>query len=99
MIQDNAEKNRVEIWVDDQLAGFVEYHDHATTRALLHTEVGAAFEGRGLASELIGHVLDEARATGRKVLPYCRFVRSYIERHPDYLDLVAEDRRAEFGLG
>lgn len=99
MIKDNAEKHRVEIWADDQLAGFVEYHDHESTRAFLHTEVYPAFEGRGLASELIKNVLDEARSSGRSVLPYCPFVRSYIERHPDYLDLVAEDRRPEFGLG
>lgn len=98
MIKDNAEKYRVEIWVDDQRAGFVEYHDHALTRAFLHTEIDPAYEGRGLASELIKHVLDEARASGRQVLPYCPFVRAYIQRHPDYVDLVAEDRREEFGL-
>jgi hypothetical protein len=32
------------------------------------------------------------------VLPYCPFVRGYIERHPDYLDLVPADRRSGFGL-
>jgi len=99
MIKDNAERHRVEIWADDELAGFVEYHDHDKTRAFLHTETKPAFEGRGLASELIHHVLDEARASGRQVLPYCPFVRGYIERHPDYLDLVPADRRAEFSLG
>jgi uncharacterized protein len=99
MIKDNAEKRRVEIWVDDQRAGFVEYHDHELTRAFLHTEIDPAFEGRGLASELIRQVLDEARASGRRVLPYCPFVRSFIERHQEYLDLVSEDRRTEFGLG
>ena len=98
MIKDNADKHRVEVWVDDQLAGFVEYHDHATTRAFLHTEIDPGFEGRGLASELIKDVLDEARSNGRQVLPYCPFVRSYIERHPEYVDLVAADKRDEFGL-
>ena len=98
MINDNKEKNRVEISVDGDLAGFVEYHDHGTTRAFLHTEIGSAYEGRGLASELIRSVLDEARSTGRHVLPYCGFVRGYIKRHAEYVDLVAEDRREEFGL-
>jgi len=32
------------------------------------------------------------------VLPYCPFIRSYIQRHPAYLDLVPADRRAEFAL-
>lgn len=98
MFTDNAEKHRVEIDVDGQLAGFVEYHDHAKTRAFLHTEVDPAFEGRGLASQLIRHVLDEARESGRQVLPYCPFVRSYLERHREYVDLVPQDRLAEFDL-
>jgi predicted GNAT family acetyltransferase len=98
MIKDNAEKHQVEIWVDDELAGFVEYHDRDLARAFVHTEIEPAFEGRGLASELTRHVLDEARASGRQVLPYCPFVRGYIERHRDYVDLVPEDKRAEFGL-
>jgi hypothetical protein len=32
------------------------------------------------------------------VLPSCPFVRSWIARHEDYLDLVPTDRRGEFDL-
>jgi hypothetical protein len=32
------------------------------------------------------------------VLPFCPFIRGYIQRHPAYLDLVPGDRRAEFQL-
>jgi hypothetical protein len=32
------------------------------------------------------------------VLPFCPFIRGYIQRHPAYLDLVPDDRRAEFEL-
>ena len=32
------------------------------------------------------------------MIPVCPFVRAYIAGHPEYLDLVPEDRRAEFGL-
>jgi uncharacterized protein len=28
----------------------------------------------------------------------CPFVRSFVERHPEYIDLVPEQRRDEFGL-
>ncbi len=32
------------------------------------------------------------------MLPYCPFIRGYIQRHPGYLDLVPADRRDEFRL-
>jgi hypothetical protein len=32
------------------------------------------------------------------VLPFCPFIRGYIQRHPAYLDLVPDERRAEFEL-
>ena len=50
----------------------------------------------GLASQLIRSALDEARAAGREVLPFCPFVRSFIQRHPAYVDLVRKPQR--FGL-
>ncbi|WP_420803744.1 GNAT family N-acetyltransferase [Saccharopolyspora erythraea] len=43
-------------------------------------------------------MLDSARERGLEVLPHCPFVRSWIARHPEYLELVPEDRRAEFDL-
>jgi uncharacterized protein len=32
------------------------------------------------------------------VLPYCPFVRGFIDRHREYLDLLPVERRAKFGL-
>jgi predicted GNAT family acetyltransferase len=32
--------------------------------------------------------LDAARAEGLKVVPHCEFVAAYIERHPEYRDLL-----------
>jgi predicted GNAT family acetyltransferase len=34
-----------------------------------------------------------------EVLPHCPFMAAYIREHPDdYLSLVPEDRRGQFGL-
>jgi hypothetical protein len=95
-IADNPAESRFEISVDGALAGFANYRDGHAGRAFTHTEVAAEYEGMGLASQLIRFALDEARSAGRKVLPFCPFVRSFIEHHADYLDLVAEPQR--FGL-
>ncbi len=38
------------------------------------------------------------RAAGRRVLPHCPFVKAYIEKHDEYVDLVPAEQRASFGL-
>ena len=98
MITDNPDHHRYEIRVDDELAGFVQYRRREGLIALIHTEIDARFEGKGLASQLIAGVLDEAREAGTAVLPFCPFVNGYISRHREYVELVPEEFRTEFGL-
>ena len=98
MITDNPDQQRYEIRVDDELAGFVQYRRREGLIARTHTEIDTRFEGRGLASQLIAAVLDEARVAGVRVFPFCPFVNGYISRHPAYVDLVPEEFRSEFGL-
>ncbi len=97
-IDDNAEAERYEIYVAGELAGHVKYHAAPGQIALVHTEIGDRFEGQGLASKLIAFALDDARRRGLAALPFCPFVRGYIQRHREYVDLVPAARRAEFRL-
>lgn len=98
-ITDNAEQHRFEVTFDGTVAAFSDYHDRGRRRSFLHTEVDPAYEGQGLGSRLVRHVLDDARTRGLDVLPHCEFVRNYIADHrEDYLGLVPEDERAQFGL-
>jgi uncharacterized protein len=98
VIIDNPDQHRYEIRVQDEVAGFVQYRRREGLVALIHTEIDTRFEGQGLGSQLIAGVLDEARAAGVWVLPFCPFVNSYVERHPEYAELVPEEFRSEFGL-
>ena len=97
-ITDNTEEHRFEIRVDDDLAGFVVYRARPTLIAFIHTEIDDRFEGQGLGSQLIRAALDSARERGLAVLPFCPFVNGYMKRHPDYIDLVPQDRREAFDL-
>ena len=47
-------------------------------------------EGKGVGSRLVKEVLAHAREAGLRVIPSCKFVRSYLERHPDQQDVLAE---------
>lgn len=89
-VTDNAPLSRFEITVDGQVAGFAEYRLTPDRIVFTHTEVGDAYEGQGLASQLVKRALDVSRDTGLKVVPLCPYVARFIKRHPEYQDLVAE---------
>jgi predicted GNAT family acetyltransferase len=98
-VRDNTDLHRFEIVVDSEVAGFAEYHDHAGRRTFTHTVIDDAYEGQGLGSTLVRHVLDDARQRGFEVVPVCPFVRGYIAKHPDeYVDLVPAPLRTKFDL-
>lgn len=88
-ISDNAGQGRYEIRLDGELAGFVVYEKREGSVALIHTEVDPAFKGRGVGGSLSRGVLDDLRAKGVSVVPLCPFVKGWIDKHPEYRDMVA----------
>lgn len=54
-----------------------------------HTGVPPAIGGRGVAGRLVKAALDYARAEGLRVVPACSYSAAYVQRHPEYDDLVA----------
>ena len=97
-VTDVPERGRFEIAVDGVAAGFAEYRRRPGVILFLHTEIDPAHEGAGLGTALVRAALESARAQGLAVLPVCPFVRSFVGRHREYLDLVPVERRAQFGL-
>jgi predicted GNAT family acetyltransferase len=95
---DNPGAGRFEITVGGKVAGFAAYQRNGSTVSFTHTEIEPRFEGKGLGSTLARSALDATRAEGRSVLPFCPFIRAYLERHPEYVDLVPADQRSRFGL-
>ena len=97
-ITDAVDRRRFEIAVDGVVVGFAEYRRRPGVISLIHTEIDPSCGGKGLGTLLIKAALDTARAEGLAVLPYCPFVRSWLEEHPEYVDLVPAGRREQFGL-
>jgi predicted GNAT family acetyltransferase len=97
-VRDNPDSGRYEIYDDGALAAFTEYTVDGTVADFVHTETLDGFTGRGLAGQLVREALDEARSRGWRVRPFCPFVRAFIGKHPEYVDLVPEADRARFGL-
>ncbi len=88
---------RFEARIGGRLAGFTEYRAIRGRLILFHTEVDPAFEGRGVGTRLAAGVLDEIRARNLKVTVKCPFITAFLERHPEYLDLVIMVERARSG--
>ncbi|MFC5186196.1 GNAT family N-acetyltransferase [Actinomadura harenae] len=90
VVTDNREQSRYEITVDGTLAGFAEYALRANGGIVVfvHTEIFPEYEGQGVGSALARGALDDVRGGGRTVVPLCPFIKGWIEKHPDYQDLV-----------
>lgn len=94
VVRDNPDESRYELLLDGDVVGEIRYRLRPDAIALVHTEVSASLEGRGLGAQLVRAVLEDLRARGLQIVPICPFVRSYIKRHPEYEDLVVERARS-----
>jgi uncharacterized protein len=54
------------------------------------TLVPAHLRHKGLGTEFVRQALDWARQQGIKVIPSCSFVKDFLERNPEYQDLIFE---------
>lgn len=85
----NESESRYEARVEGALAGFAEFEIDGDRIVFTHTEVADRCESEGVGSSLARFALDEVRARGRlRVVPRCPFIKAWIERHPEYDDLV-----------
>ena len=89
-LQVNAPSNRLELAIGSELA-FIEYQLRQDRLFLIHTEVPAALEGKGVGSAIIQKALQYAKDHNYKIVPICPFVQSYLKKHPEWNDIIAPD--------
>jgi predicted GNAT family acetyltransferase len=83
----NPEAGRFEIRKDDHLA-VLEYHLSDGKIVFTHTGVPEALGGQGIGSLLARAGLDYARTQSFTIEPLCSFIAGYIQKHPEYQNLV-----------
>lgn len=86
-IYHNHAKHRFEAGAEPYLA-MLNYQVKGKTVDIIHTEVPEQFQGQGVAGALARSALEWARQAGLKVLPSCPYVKGYIEKHPEFADLL-----------
>ncbi|WP_335617488.1 GNAT family N-acetyltransferase [Bordetella bronchialis] len=73
----------------DGYEGYVEYDMDGDVLVILHTIVPAEIGGRGIGAALTAAVLRHAREHVLKIRPVCSYASAYMQRHPEYADLLA----------
>lgn len=91
LVNDDPDESRYEVWLDGLEVGFARYVRRGNRTYFVHTEIEPAHEGAGLGSALAAGALDAERDRGEPIIPLCPFIRQYIDRHPEYADLVDQD--------
>jgi predicted GNAT family acetyltransferase len=88
-VTDNPERHRFEAHLDGRVVAISTYRLVDDRIVFRHTETDDALEGRGIGSRLVREALDDVRGRNLRVTADCPFVSSWIDRHPDYRDLLA----------
>ncbi|MEO5830153.1 MAG: GNAT family N-acetyltransferase [Rhodanobacter sp.] len=67
----------------------LDYSLAAGVMTITHTGVPAEVGGRGIAATLTRFAMDTARSEGWKIIPACSYAAAWLQRHPEYADLLA----------
>ena len=86
-VRDNKALSRFELDAEGGLA-FANYRLTPSAVIITHTETPRSLRGHGIASELVEGALQLIRADGLKVVAGCGFVVDYLDKHPEFADLV-----------
>jgi uncharacterized protein len=88
-VRHEPDRSRFAVYLDgEDDPAIAKYKLRGNTLILASTHVPGNAEGGGVGSALARTALDYARTEGLRVQPRCPFMASYIERHPEYADLV-----------
>lgn len=86
--RDNTAEHRYELDAPEGQS-FAEYRDLAGVRVILHVETPIEAQGKGYASQLMSHIVEEARSSQKRLRASCAFAVAYFRRHPDTADVQA----------
>ncbi|WP_292046003.1 MULTISPECIES: GNAT family N-acetyltransferase [unclassified Brevundimonas] len=96
-IRDNADRHQYELPVEGEIA-VVTYNLSPPNLMITETLVPQPLEGRGIASRLAKHVIEDARARELLILPVCPFFAAYFQKHPELAEVVHPTYRTILGL-
>ncbi|MFI6676150.1 GNAT family N-acetyltransferase [Kribbella sp. NPDC050470] len=88
-----------EVLADGQQAGLLVYHVIGSHLSITHTVIDQTYRGRGLSWVLVGRALDDIRTKAVTVSNYCAVVRRFVEKNPEYRDLLSMPQPGHQSIG
>lgn len=99
VIRHNAAQSRYEAYNEaGHPLGHLDYVDIGSAALLTHTEIDPAYGGQGYGSELVRGALEALRTEGKLIVPECVFVAGFLQKYPEYLQLVHPNQRGQLGM-
>jgi predicted GNAT family acetyltransferase len=88
-VANEEKKHRYELRDGDDVVGVLTYRIPDDQHVdLVHTEVSDAYGGRGLAGKLVAFAIADLSARGKRIIPHCPYVQSWLKKHPGYGDIT-----------
>jgi predicted GNAT family acetyltransferase len=76
--------------MDEQgLTSWADYRLSGDRLVIDHVETPQALRGTGAAGRLMAAISADARAKALKIIPICSYAAAWLQRSPDFSDLVA----------
>lgn len=87
----NPGMNRFETWIDSYPSR-LDYIQDGKNFVITHVGVHPELRGQGVAGRLVEVSLEYARENSLRVIPMCSYAAAYLRRHPEYADLMNQER-------
>ncbi len=97
VLREHGER-RFKLLLEGEQVGHITYRQNEEVITFVHTFVSEDYSGRGLAARLVAGALADLRSHDEALIPLCPYVQAYLRKHPEDIELVPSDRRADFEL-
>jgi uncharacterized protein len=87
-VRNDPDGERYVAEIGAETAGYTVYHLRHGIYFFAHTEIEDRFTGQGIGKTLVRSALDDVRAHDGTIVPICPYVAGFINRNPEYEDLV-----------
>ena len=79
-------------FADGSEAEMIYVNDRPDIAIITHTYTPLQHRGQGVAGQIVAHAVADFRRDNRKVVPSCWFARQEFSTHPEWAELVSEDK-------
>jgi uncharacterized protein len=88
-VQDTGSKGRYILRSAEGAVAEMTFSKVGESRIIIdHTEVPDAFRGQGAGAKLVARAVEDARASGKKIIPLCPFANAQFRRHAEWADVL-----------